>query len=293
MSSILDALRKLENEKAQQADETSELPLNPEIARRELTGRSGLGPGVEFRITPIRMAIALAVLIAAVGTVTAVAGRRLFEADQAGATAPLQTVSSAVPGEAFPSASREGHGAPELLTESDEPMMPFPAPAVSILPSQPSSEMVENPIPVPPPIPPVRPSDRPGLAPDSEVHVRPVIPVPVPSSPETPARRASSGTTETSPKEEEPLPSDVDMKDLPYLTISDRSSLGLPELKVRMASGPSQHNPKASALIEVDGELHRVRQGDTIGLTSARLVAADTRGIGIEVAGKLYYVSAR
>lgn len=93
--------------------------------------------------------------------------------------------------------------------------------------------------------------------------------------------------TNTKPASEAPAEDDIDK--LPILSESVRVRLGLPALKINIVGIPNNRNPRASALIN----MQKVFQGETIPGTSARLMAVDLRGVVLDVNGQRYFLPRR
>lgn len=135
----------------------------------------------------------------------------------------------------------------------------------------------------------------------SDAESAPVTPLP-PSEPVNLPREARSveGTRVASPPpvREAPIASpappkqsygDIDLNSLPVLTESERIRLGLPQIKINIVGLPTKNQPHPSALIN----MYRVYVGEKIPGTNATLVAVELRGIGIEVDGQAYRIVRR
>jgi hypothetical protein len=117
------------------------------------------------------------------------------------------------------------------------------------------------------------------------------IPKPIPMPPAL--QRAASKPAAPAPRlqpEKRPEPEllgDIDLSTLAILTETERVRLGLPVLKINIVGMPSKQNPRAAALIN----MQKVYVGEYIPNTNARLIGIELRGVGIEVEGRRYYVS--
>jgi hypothetical protein len=80
----------------------------------------------------------------------------------------------------------------------------------------------------------------------------------------------------------------VDIASLPRLSSSDRTRLGLDELKLNVLREATETRPEALAIIN----LNKVYIGEEIPGTDARLIGVARHGIGIEMrrTGDRYYV---
>lgn len=252
MSTILDALKKLEQEKESHAP-----PPVASIARIALdddgfddsdAGRRRGGPGKSI----LAWGGALVAAVVATGWITA----NVMSARMARATvdAPSRTGTAQAPirADAVVDAKTD-----ELPPEPTVSALEFPEPTESVAASY--VELVE-------------------------------IPKPIPMPPALP--RAASKTVQPPPtlpeKRAEPeLPGDIDLSTLAILTETERVRLGLPVLKINIVGMPSRQNPRAAALIN----MQKVYVGEYIPNTNARLIGIELRGVGIEVDGRRYYLS--
>ncbi|GMW01063.1 MAG: hypothetical protein AMXMBFR84_22000 [Candidatus Hydrogenedentota bacterium] len=81
----------------------------------------------------------------------------------------------------------------------------------------------------------------------------------------------------------------VDLNSLPILSESDRLRLNLPEITINIVGTASSRNPRPSAMINYK----RVMVGEFVPGTNAKLVAVDVKGIGISVGGIQFFVPKR
>lgn len=259
MSSILDALRKLEQEKATRektssASSVRELALEPEP---DLDGDR------RRRTAPVRTLFLLlggALVTVGIGAGVVAAAVMVSRRD-----APVQRVTAAAPSQPTTQTTtvQPVHVA-ALDTAEPESTEPEPLQVASATPPKPAApkKSVAPPKAVPPPEPV-------AAAPKSAV----ANPQPATDSDAIPAQPA----TET------------DIEKLPILSESERVRLGLPPLKINIVGIPSTRNPRASALIN----MQKVYVGENIPGTSARLMDVNLRGVSLNVNGRRYFLSRR
>ena len=310
MSSILDALRKLEADKAETPAQ-DDLVMDSVAAERDLVGEGLMRTGTTVRITPgllIACIVGLSVLVGMVAT----GGVAFWWTRSAGETGPIPSaVASASPAPAVT--------APPVSTAPVTPVPSYPPPSPPVpaqppQPSAPTAVVSPQPVIIEPPTPqpavaspePVTPSLQPSS--DDPAIGNETRSPKVPRSGKgtrTVARQeeirvAAASTTElespvretevrtevpkisevkeavkpTSTKEE-----NVDVFSLPVLKESDKARFGLSNLRVNMVRPAGKNAPYASAVIN----LRPVYVGERIPNTSATLVAVEDRGIAIEV----------
>jgi hypothetical protein len=296
MSSILDALKKLEEEKARESDDPN-APLDRAIAAHELTGRGRGG----FEITPLMLgAFVAATAVFVVGVAMGAAFLVVRAQGDRPAMAREMTVPVVAP--SVPETPPEPLPVPETSPE------PLPVPEAPERPLPVATSVVVKPA-VPAPVPPApTPSIPPDFMeeaedPEEEEANMPPAPAPKPSVEEPPApvyiREPAPPAPVVTPAPvtlpEEPDPpvrssaTPEDPRSLPYLSRSVQDRLGIPDLKVNMVSRASRNHPRPSALINYN----RVYLDETIPETNARLVSITIHGIAIEVNGQQYFVPQR
>lgn len=260
MSSILDALRKLEQEKAAREQPAAtaplqELALEPEF---ELGRESG---GVSSLLK--RTLLIVAVLLVAGGIGAGLfAGTSMFLRREA----PVRTAEARAPIEA---AAVTTSVKPVDLAVADHEPEPGHAPPKTIV--------VASAAP-PKPVPTKGPEPKTKTEPAAK-QTAPKPPVP-PAKPEPVA---------AAPPAEPAAPVETDIEKLPILSEATRVRLGLPALKINIVGIPSNRNPRASALIN----MQKVYVGETIPGTSARLMDVNLRGVALDINGQRYFLSRR
>jgi hypothetical protein len=282
MSSILDALKKLEAEKAAQqaADQAAaeaaaaalvpepEPEFHPENASAELLGEhttSETPSGVV--LTPRMLAmggILFATLVLTAAVVAAVLVART-------SVSPVEVAALPAPPEPAP-LEQVAENLPEPVNETPEP-----APvSVAVAPPPPPPPQ-ENPPPPVPAVPPRAVQDNPVITPAP----LPVAPPPLP--PPSPVE-----ATLLPPLAERIPPEPVDLRSLPVLRASERTQFGLGNLKLNILREAKKDRPYGLAIINLD----KVYIGEMIPGTRARLIEVKSHGIGIELvdSGKRFYV---
>lgn len=352
MSSILDALNKLEQEKSSRQAESAGviLPATPEEAAAELIGDASFGnshPGAIRSWAPLLAALLLGVVITSVTVITTVwlvaspgttvAATSPAPAPEAEAplvhkyTIPVQ-VETAAPEQEDPKTVAEETVKPAVVAAVQAPpepkvVKPVPKPAPEPEPTpEPIPEPAPQDFPVAKPVTPPLPEPAPEPVPEvsiaaqapPEIVPEPVAPAPVveatpPPAEEHPlpdeatllrqqelARRESMAPendnmimAKATPVEEpgsslppvvvppaaRPDSGPVDMNSLPRLSVQDRESLGLDNLRLNVLRPADKDQPDALAIIN----LKKVYVGEMIPGTRARLIAVESNAIGVEV----------
>lgn len=281
MSSILDALKKLEEEKAREAappdaalDErtAAEDLFGRRRKRREFSGDLGRHSGV-----PISIAVSAVLVTAALTTVffaTRTAPREHIMPRQDVAWAPVGMQAVGTASNPVEEGVRSSLFVP---TPTPEPPRAEPAPDEGFVPETSSFSS--------------RPStpDKPESV-DFPVYVR-EVPEPTPP-PQKEFPQAPAGTYP--PVDKDPSAHQVrdvvtDPTVLPILTPSEQERLGLPRLKVNFVSQASSTRPHPYALINYN----KVYLGEPVPNTNARIIGVSVQGVGIDVDGRRYFVPAR
>lgn len=260
MSSILDALRKLEQEKSTREQPTGttsirELAFEPEL---ELGGEGGQ------RTSAAKMAFmivggGLVTLGIGAGVVAAamMVTRHDAPVHQVAASAPSQTPAVTTVVKPVEVAALDDET--ELDAAETEPMK-----VASTTPRKQAS--AEKPVIAP----------KPAPAPKAAAAVaKPAPPVQPPK--ETADAEPAKASVET------------DMEKQPILSEAVRVRLGLPPLKINIVGIPNERNPRASALIN----MQKVYVGENIPGTSARLMDVSLRGVSVDINGQRYFLSRR
>ncbi|NUM55500.1 MAG: hypothetical protein HUU46_17770 [Candidatus Hydrogenedentes bacterium] len=263
MSSILDALRKLEQEKAvrEQAAPTTplqELTLEPELELgRERAGASSI----------VRMGFLVVVGVAVLGGIGAglFAGASIFLRREA----PVGQVAAKAPVEAAAVTTTVKPVDVAPVADDAEPEKQVPVKVASAAVPKPT------------------PTKKADVAP------KPAAPAPAPAKPAPPVQPAQTtvAATVTPSNAEGTAKADIetDVEKLPILSESVRVRLGLPALKINIVGIPNNRNPRASALIN----MQKVYVGENIPGTSARLMDVSLRGVALDINGQRYFLSRR
>jgi hypothetical protein len=270
MSSILEALKKLEDDKARAA-EPELLDVDDALAEEELITRArpyrGGGDSRSGGSLLLVGGVVLATLMAAVSAGTSIAALRSGQ-DGVYAQAPAAPVQAAsVVPTVVPAAE------PEVVTIVPE-RLPEPqgtlAEPVQMAYAEPEPLAVVEPEPV---------IDEPAY----------VDPAPIRAPAIVESGAASAAPVDDTPKPGVDIPNEpIDLRALPLLTDADRQRHGLPLLQINLLQAVSETRPRGSALIN----FNTVFVGYTIPQTNpaATLIGVDMRGIAIQVEGQRYYV---
>ncbi len=304
MSSILDALKKLEEEKAARkavdvGSTDPETPLEsfeeiPRSRRRQqqeevrLSNKTILllGGGLAVALVAVSVTVSLALMRSTAPAQVAMAQPAAPVA--APVAAPTTTPASAAPAAAAPLA--ESSPRVESLPPVAKVVEPAPKPKV-----EPKAE-APKPKPAEPKPAETKPEPAPRVAAvEPEQHplpesFPPIAPAPVEEPAPAPApapepEAAPEAQDSMDPKDVAPV---ADVKELPVLRTSDRISFGLENMRVNFLREATPNRPAAMAVIN----LNKIHIGEVIPGTKARLVAVEREGIGIEItdSGKRFYV---
>jgi hypothetical protein len=299
MSSILDALKKLEADKAEGRQPT-EGGFAEDIAERELVGRNPLRERMTIRLTPITLILGLlaglSVFAGISAVVTLVVISRTAATQTSGPGRPVATpASTAAP---QPRVADLADAAPAPVAESSGRAQGFRAasPPAGENPAWQESRPVPAPETETPVAPPVRlPTSVAARGPgEMQGAIHEVIePEPVPPPAEKPAWQepmidaspAVAPIKKPVPPTKETSVSDVSLGDMAELAKqplreSDKIRLGLAGMQINMLQPVTKHRPYASAIIN----LNQVYAGETIPRTDAKLIAIDgVKGVVIEM----------
>ncbi len=281
MSSILDALKKLESEKTGKEKSRERANVEEAAAERNLTRRRRQQPeGELIRINSLVLVlagVALIVLLVTVSAVTAVAVMRATESPRLADAAPSRTAVATPPVVT----------APFRPAEDRAPAVPAPEPLQPVSSEPAALEPVES----------VTPTEAAVPAPDPVVWVEPAavpdetaaaesVPQPAPAvAPPGVPTNVQQAPPPQEQRDDTPI-GEVNLNTLPMLSESERIRLGLPKLKINMVGLTNDRNPRPSALIN----FQKVYVGEYIKDTNARLIKVELRGVGIEVAGHRYFL---
>ena len=302
MSSILDALKKLEEEKAaKRAKEgggrppvESMTPL-PDMHRapHNVTNAASMNPralmlgigAMSIALVAISVTVSVFLLRPSTPAVVAQAPPAALPV-AAPAPAPVEVVPApvetapAVPAPEAVAPKPAAPLAPQAAPETAEPVAAAPSPAPKPEPApapapKPEAVAVAAPAPEPEPEPMPEPTPLPTVAeltraPEPEPQPEPE-PAPAPES--------------LRPKDVAPV---EDLRALPELRSTDRMRHGLEAMRINFLRESAPQRPAAMAVIN----LNKIHIGEVIPGTTARLVAVERHGIGIEITstGDRFYV---
>ncbi len=291
MSSILDALKKVEQERTVVVREGG--PILDSIAAPAEPAVSPTRPGKgTIQLSPVSVLVGVLVLVAVVAVVAI--GVSLAITKSTAPPLPSRTAAQnivpkspaeGVPRESEPALPVVESGPPMKETETTAIVVPEPvvsrtAPEAAIV--EPAIQVAKAPVEPPAPAivaPAVVAAEVEKTRPDEK-----------PGSSSTPERegahaetRRSSLRRETTPA---PAPKPVKADSLPRLTDRMRVSLGLPEFKIRLIGMPTPRKPKSWAVVN----MVQVYIDDYVPKTDAKVIAIQLNGIGIEIEGKRFFV---
>jgi hypothetical protein len=298
MSSILDALRKLEAERAanRQAEQQPR-EFRAETAEAELTGNTG-GHGWSGRhASPVLLVVGGLLVAVVLVTVSVSASIAVMNARTPVGGTPSEVHIAANPPLDPPQTEAAAATAPAAAAEVQSP-----APEASAV-VEPAPEDVAPPVPEPAPepvqaaSPPVQVAQA-GIVPPVSTTAAPAPPVvslppaqPAPPPVVEPEAPATATRTPTQPERAAPRPSPppppsvpfkpekLDVQSLPLLRPSERPRYGLEGVRMNMLRDISDTRPYGQAIINLD----RVMVGDMIPNTDVRLIAIDERNNSIAI----------
>lgn len=321
MSSILDALKKLEEEKAaRKAESEGANAFAPETPPEPVLGESTRPQRQreEVRLTPKTLLIGAAVMSLLLVLVSVSVSMALVRGSApsqvvnapSGGVAALAANSAVAPGPPAAAPAAIPAPAPGSFAEAT-PAAPVhataPAPAAAA-PEAEAPKLAEPKVAEPKAEPKVpepkaaRPAPEKMRVAKTETALpeqpsapapkpKPKAPEPAPapeSEPEPePARKPAPEPEVTSIEAKDVAPVG-NLKELPVLRTSDRISYGLENMRVNFLREATPSRPTAMAVIN----LNKIHIGEVIPNTKARLIAVERGGIGIEMAdtGKRFYV---
>lgn len=261
MSSILDALRKLEQEKAGReksgsATSVRELMLDPDDIDLPETRRRGSSPAKLGFLLVSGVLVTLGIGAGAVAAAMMVARRE----------APVQKLAVTAPQTAPVTTTIKPVQVDAAMDEPKEAAPPAKV-AVAVSPKQMSVPKVET-------------QGKPAPAPAAPT---PAVINPRPS--ELPAQPKPEAAQPVAAAPAKPQAA-TDIDKLPLLSESERVRLGLPPLTINIVGIPNSRNPRASALIN----MQKIYVGENIPGTSARLMDVSLRGVCVDVNGQRYFL---
>lgn len=304
MSSILDALKKLEQDK-QEKEQSDQLEIGTLAAERDLFHhKRGAGRGtvqvssmmlaggvLVFAVALVCVSVITALLIVNAAPVppattvhvaqapAAAPAANAAKQDASSATAPAEPAAqvpvapdSVAVEPTTPADEAAGVAAvPEPAAKAPQPAEPLAAPKEEVLLAAAQEPAVAEP--AEKPVPRARREEPPAPRPEPPAAVQTIPPAPV-----KPVASAADAPA--------PAFGDIDLNVLPILSESERVRLGLPPLKVNIVGLPTKRQPRPSALINYE----KVYVGEYISNTNARLVDVELRGVGLSVGGQLYFL---
>ncbi len=262
MSSILDALRKLEQEKATREQSVAstpvrELALEPEL---DLSGER------RRRSSPAKTAFLLlggGLVTVGIGAGVVAAAVMVSRRD-----APVQRVAASPPSQA---AALSTTVKPVQVAAPDDELDAAESKPVKVASAAAPKQVTAK-------KPEAQPKPAPGPAP-ATAKLEPALP-----APEKP-----SNAVKNDPPPPASTAAGIDIEKLPILSESVRVRLALPPLTINIVGIPNSRNPRASALIN----MQKVYVGENIPGTSARLIDVSLRGVSVDVNGQRYFLSRR
>lgn len=295
MSSILDALKKLEEEKARQQSNS----LGP--GEMDLL-RSPTQHGQVKANTKLFIGLGLgALLLVIISVSVSVALMRQGAPNTPNVVASVTPTPPATPTTNAVDTTNEEKAleeqAPKTPTEEPvvvaseaEPAPIAPAPTSAPAPAAPAEEApVQLAQATPKPTPVVSEPVQPAPAPTPVVEAPKPAPTPLIAQERPVTVRKPEPPRYTAP---EPKPrrsfGPVDMDALPMMNHADRDRMGLTELKINLLRPPGERRPIGLAILNLD----KVYVGDKIPGSSARLVGVNIHGIAVEstTSGAQYFI---
>ncbi|MFP6582368.1 MAG: hypothetical protein VCD00_07400 [Candidatus Hydrogenedentota bacterium] len=279
MSSILDALNKLEGEKererAQQTLEPAE--IDPELAAEALIEPDALRDSVTLNIRPVTLiagAVSLLILIVVIVAITV--SVMVDSAPQQMATADPPTTSISPPQpESTPPAMAETvvESSTEVVAAIPEEV-PIAAISEETTAPEPAPVKQSDPTPVSTPVEPVALEATPEPVLPEPIEVEPLVVAKV-AAPESKTDVAPQAQPETKIPEAEVL----NIQALPRFTVALQRKHGLDDFKINMINPVSDTNPYGNAIINRE----KVFENSYIGGNQVLLKKVEKEGISVEV----------
>jgi len=284
MSSILDALKKVEQERTIVARENK--PIIESVAAPSEPAASSPSPGKGMiQLSPIS---AIAGVVVLVVVVTAVAVGVSLTVVKSTAVPPpsratVPSVSPKSPEESVPETNEQALSTVESgppMKETEATAIVVPVPVVSRTDSEaafrePAIQVAETSVRPPAPeaaaaeVDQTRPKEEPGGS----------------STPE-PDREPAEPRRRDTALDADPRPEPVKVDQLPVLTDRMRTSLDLPKFEIRFIGTPTSRNPRSWAVVNME----RIYIDNYVPGTDAKVIAIELNGIGIEIEGKQFFV---
>ena len=284
MSSILDALKKVEQERTVVARENKPILESIAVPSEPAASSPSPGKGV-IQLSPISVIAGVVVLVAVVATVAVSVSLAVTRSTAVPppSRATVQSIPPKSPEESVPHQIEPALSTVEsgpLMKETEATAIVVPVPVVSrtdseAAPRESAIQVAETSVQPPAPeaaaagVDQARPKEEPGGSniPDPDLE------------PAEPRKRDTALDADPSPK-----PVKVDQ--LPLLTDRMRMSLDLPEFEIRFIGTPTSRNPRSWAVVNME----RIYVDNYIPGTDAKVIAIQLNGIGIEIEGKQFFV---
>lgn len=317
MSSILDALNKLEQEKSQTVRESEHTDTDPISIANDLVGRSVLRDRVTLRVTPAALMIGVAVLVVLLIVVTFSAAILLTQPNRSAKGDSKTATATPVPvaiSEVMPAESSAQVSVSPVNTEAPTDTAAAPASttvmksADTAVPTEAALVKSTDLAPIPPaatpkPEPTTSPvSDAPkensvssAKAPAAEP--APSKPAPATSPPRTRVAAKAEPEVSSVPRESGAAPArpprnaNISLDRLPVLTPQDQVRFGFARIRVNMVKASSDTTPRGMALLSLSeesdgGELivnrMKVYEGERLRQSTLRLFKVEADRIGVE-----------
>lgn len=319
MSSILDALNKLEQEKAQAHSEARGFDPNGESGAQDLLGRDILRDRVTLRFSPLSIIVGGIIAVITIAALSVTAALTVFRPESSGSTALASSAPSVSPEPAPASAPAvlppqenpaEGEESPSTAVAEPPPegSQASIVPATATSPESPNEDPSETPedlpedaskadaiVTAPPPkepepVPtprvvaevskPVPAAEPPRPDPVQEtVTAVPASRVRIAQAPVSAARAPSKPDPEALLPHSEGTPTIPSLWELPILTVANHTRYADGELKINMVIPKSDKYPYGFAVINKI----KVFEGERISHSRLTLFKVDMEGIGVQV----------
>lgn len=318
MSSILDALNKLEQEKAQAHSEARGFDPNGESGAQDLLGRDILRDRVTLRFSPLSIIVGGMIAVITIAALSVTAALTVFRPVSSGSTALASSAPRVSPEPAPESApvvlppqentaEREESPSAAVAEPPPEESQASIVPATATSPESPNEDPSETPedisedaskadaiVTAPPPKEP-KPAPTPRVVAKVSKPVpaaEPPRPDPVQDTVTVPASRVRiaqvpvSAARAPSIPDPEPLlphpegtPTIPSLWELPILTVANQTRYADGELKINMVTPKSDKYPRGYAIINKV----KVYEGQRISRTRLTLFKVEGEGIGVQV----------
>jgi hypothetical protein len=268
MSSILEALKKLEAEKNAQVVpvDSPEPAYSADLAAGALLGPISHGHPAAHRLAPLTLLLAggfFTILLVGVSVLLSLLVMQRGQIAQPPSTPPS-------PASGEPAAAAMAP-VPSALSDPAQGLVTTPvatehlAPSEKVATTQAPASVDERPRKAPAPR-----RETPAALPVEEVRYEPYIPKPAKSE----------------PRKSEPLPDDI--RSLPMLSRTERAQYRLEDMSLNMLNEANAQRPTGNAIIN----LEKVFVGETLPGSNAKLVDVRSHGIAVEILStrQRYYI---